>query len=321
MTALEVRPVPFKFQVGERTLWSVSIPLQMHPLSLREGLAGNIDAEPAPGDLAPGSQGIGLRAVPIAGPQPRVTVTPAYIRYVQNQYRRYYIDLRIGWEAYKGKFSSKTRSTITRKVSRYAAHSGGSVCWRAFRQPGEMAEFHGLARVVSARTYQEKLLDAGLPEGAEFVAEMQDLAQRDEVRAYVLFDGERPVSYLYCPVQDGALIYAYLGYDPDYLKLSVGTVLQWLALESIFAEGCFEFFDFTEGQSDHKRLFATHDIECANIYFIRRNAWNRLVVQGHRGFDRLVEAAGDAAERMGLKARLKRVLRSGLFSRPKSEPA
>ncbi|QJQ07721.1 GNAT family N-acetyltransferase [Undibacterium piscinae] len=49
---------------------------------------------------------------------------------------------------------------------------------------------------------------------------------------------------MYCPIVDDALIYAYLGYDPDYLKLSVGTVLQWLALQDMFAETRFKIFDF-----------------------------------------------------------------------------
>ena len=46
-------------------------------------------------------------------------------------------------------------------------------------------------------------------------------------------------------VREGIVDYAYLGYDPDYLHLSVGTVLQWLALDSLFAERRFRFFDFT----------------------------------------------------------------------------
>ena len=90
---------------------------------------------------------------------------------------------------------------------------------------------------MAKKTYQEKLLDAGIPESERFVREMESLAAQDQVRAYILFDRERPVSYLYCPVEDGTLIYAYLGYDPDYMKLSVGTVLQWLAVEQLFGEG------------------------------------------------------------------------------------
>jgi hypothetical protein len=73
------------------------------------------------------------------------------------------------------------------------------------------------------------------------------LAAGGQVRAYLLFDGERP--YLYCPVQGDVVIYRYLGYDPDYARMSVGTVLQWLALEELFREARFRMFDFTEGES------------------------------------------------------------------------
>ena len=121
-------------------------------------------------------------------------------------------------------------------------------------------------------------------------------------------------AYLYCPALDGALVYAYLGYDPEYMKLSVGTVLQWLALEQIFAEGRFTCFDFTEGQSDHKRLFATHEMRCANVMFLKRSLWLSLLVRVHAWTDRLSSAAGALAARWGVKSRLKRMLRFGLVS-------
>jgi hypothetical protein len=65
---------------------------------------------------------------------------------------------------------------------------------------------------LSALTYQERLLDAGLP--ADALGEMQDLARRDAARAWLLFIDGRPASYLYAPAEGAALRYAYLGYHP-----------------------------------------------------------------------------------------------------------
>src|SRR5512139_3024605 len=103
---------------------------------------------------------------------------------------------------------------------------------------------------------------------------MQALAEAGQVRAYLLFDNDRPVAYLYCPASKGVLLYQYLGYDPEYSSWSVGTILQWLALEQLFGERTYELFDFTEGQSDQKRQFSTHSVRCANVYFLRRTLVN-----------------------------------------------
>ena len=224
---------------------------------------------------------------------------------MQQQYEHFYIDLTIGFDAYRRKFSSKTRSTLARKIKRYTEHCGGEIAWRIYAHPAEIETFFELARQVSVKTYQERLLDAGLPDTTEYLVLAKNLAADNKVRGFILFDGVNPVSYLYCPAQGDALIYAYLGYDPQYLRMSVGTVLQWFALEYLFAEGRFKYFDFTEGQSEHKRLFATHSVPSANVVFLRRNLVNRLVVLSHHGFGRFSTWLGNTVDRWGMKARIR----------------
>lgn len=312
MSPWSLQRVPIRFQIGDRTLWQVRLPLQVSSVSLSDRLAPATDPSP-PAALVPGpAVGWYLRALPVAAELPRLARTGDHIRYVPLQYFHCYVDLSIGFEAYCAKFSSKTRSTIKRKLRKYQEHCGGTLHWTCHRTPEEMQDFHRMARRVSEVSYQERLLDAGIPDGDEFVRGMQAAAAQDAVRGYVLYDGGRPVSYLYCPVHDDALVYAYLGYDPEYAAHSVGTVLQWLALESIFAEQRFAFFDFTEGQSDHKRLFATHETRCANVMFVRWSPARLLLLHAHARSDAISAALGRWAERMGIKSRLRRLLRFGL---------
>ncbi len=138
----------------------------------------------------------------------------------------------------------------------------GALTSRRYRTSAELAEFFDFARRVSANSYQERLLDCGLPTGQDFVDDAIQAASHDDLRAFLLFAQGEPVSYLYCPVENGVLQYAYLGYLPEHSKLSPGTVLQWLAMESLFAEHRFTAFDFTEGDSEHKRFFSTHQVPC-----------------------------------------------------------
>lgn len=260
-------------------------------------------------ELMPGCEGYLIRSLPVASDLPTISRRGNYLCYVPLQYQHCHIDFSLSFEGYQRKFSSKTRSTIHRKIRKYSEHCGGTIIWKTYKSPGEMREFFALARTVSRLTYQERLLDAGIPRSEEFIHQAESLAAGQGVRAYILFDGEKPVSYLYCPARDGVLIYSYLGYDPAYMHLSVGTVLQWLALEQLFNEGCFRYFDFTEGQSDYKRLFATHQRQCANVFLVKSCLRNVVVIYSHLCMNRFSTWLGMLLNRMGIKAKVKRFLR------------
>lgn len=311
MTQLPVMPVLFKFRLGEWTMFSVSLPMQSWTPPLMDAPAATDKPSPSPDlVLAPSSQGFALRGLPVTTTQPSLELRAPYLCYSPLQYWHCYIDLSGGFEAYQRKFSSKTRSTIQRKVRKFSEISDGAINWRTFKQPQEIREFLRLAHEISRNTYQEKLFDAGIPTSDSFAGEAEALAAKDELRAYLLFHDGKPVSYLYCPVKNGTLVYSYLGYRPDYRQHSVGTVLQWLALEQIFSEGHFRCFDFTEGQSDHKQLFSTHQRHCANVFFLRANVRNSVLIRSHHLADKFSTSIGMLLNRWGLKAKVKRLMRS-----------
>lgn len=310
MRYLSVRNETLKFSLSDLTLFRVTLPLQAWANPLAPGQTPVDAPQPPDEPLAEGSRGFMVRGLQINDTLPAISVTNSYVVYTVKQYRHCYIDLQQSFDDYLAKFSSKTRSTLKRKVKKFETHSGGRISWKMFATPADMSEFFALARKVSEKTYQERLLDAGIPDSDSFRREAEELAGKDQLRAYILFDGDRPVSYLYCPVEDDAVIYAYLGYDPDYSHLSVGTVLQWLATEQLLGEGKFRYFDFTEGESAHKLLFSTDQRLCANVIFLRRTFANSLLIHAHHTMDNLSRIAGNTLERLGVKAKIKRLLRS-----------
>ena len=307
----QIRSVPFKYQLSDLTLLTIPLYLQCRSGSLFSESTALALQIPPMSDLENGSQGFMIRSLPITDELPRLSLQNGYLCYVPLQYEHCYIDLTLTFAAYQQKFSSKTRSTINRKIRKYADHCGGSIQWRCFDKPEHLREFFGLARSVSKLSYQERLLDSGLPDSEEFIQQAESLAAENRLRAYILFEGTQPVSYLYCPIEEGILIYGYLGYDPKYMKLSVGTVLQWLALESLFAEGCFRAFDFTEGQSEHKRLFATHQTKRANVFLIKPSLRNRFIIHSHLWMDRFSGWLGATLDKLGVRAKVRRLLRFG----------
>lgn len=118
MNHWQLRPFAFKFQLSDLTLFKLSLPLQVRSEKLVDDTAPvAMPAAPA-AELLPGSEGFVIRALPLAGRLPAMSRSGDYLCYVQQQYEHCFIDLRIGFDNYQKKFSSKTRSTINRKLKK-----------------------------------------------------------------------------------------------------------------------------------------------------------------------------------------------------------
>lgn len=295
-----------KYQLGEITLGQQQVKVLRTVYSLND--IRSFSGDPQLPTLPPKLDGYLLANIPGECTSRGIEPAGELLRYCLKSYRRCYIDMSDGFEAYQAKFSGKTRSGINRKVRKFAEQAK-SLDFRCYRTPNEISEFFELARPVSAASYQHRLLDCGLPDGPEFVAGAREAAARDAVRAFLLFSNGHPVSYLYCPMSDGVLEYAFLGYVPQFARLSPGTVLQWLALETLFAERRFTAFDFTEGESEHKLFFSTHQVPCSLRLLLRSSARTKLIAGLHRGVDLASEKIGDSLDRFGLKSRIKKWLR------------
>lgn len=274
-------------RVGTRTLWTLQRRLVRHRVRLEEALDG---APPSLAPLSADADGYLVTGVPAVHAGAMSTPDNLTI-FVRQAYVRSYARLDRDFDAYLAGFSAKSRSTLKRKLRKLADRSGGSLDLRGYRRPEELEEFHRQARALSALTYQERRLGAGLPDGEAAVAEMRALARRDQVRAWLLFVDRRPVSYLYAPAEGETLVYAHLGYDPDFAAFSPGTVLQLEAMRLLMAERRFRLFDFTEGDGQHKRQFATDSLDCVDLLLLRRNPANLVMGHALGLFDRAVATA------------------------------
>jgi CelD/BcsL family acetyltransferase involved in cellulose biosynthesis len=305
---------PLKFEFGPVTLWAPRFSVIAEDCEVRPGI-GVAPPPPQAGLLPKHAAGLLRRSEPCGQTRPLVSWQNGLVRYVISSFERRFIDLTGDFDAYLGKFSSKTRSTLKRKLRKFTEASQGRIEWRQYRTAAELMEFHREARGISQRSYQEKLFNAGLPADEAFLAGMRAQGEMGRARAYLLFLEGRAISYLYCWASGGRLQYGYLGFMPECAGLSPGTVLQYLALEALFAERAFPLFDFTEGDGDHKRLFATDSVPCATVLYLRPSPTTLLMLGGHRLVAWLSALASRVSERLGLKARLRQLLR-GQRSKP-----
>lgn len=304
---IEARRIPVSFVVGSRKLLTIPRDLVTVATDLESLIAGRAPAIP---QLPANSDGYRILSVPESALANILESHPGYIAGGRQSYRRFYIDMAGDFENYLARFSSKTRSTLRRKQRKLAEHGqqGAEIC--EYRKPEEIAAFLEEALPLSRRTYQARLLDAGLPESGNAKARMLELAAQDRLRAYILRINGEAAAYLHLPVIGETVVYAYLGYDDKFAGLSPGTVLQIEALERLFAEKRYRYFDFTEGEGPHKAMFGTHGLEACSFFLLRGDAGNRLLMGSLDTFDAAVATARRLAERSGGLARARRLLRA-----------
>ncbi|WP_082443304.1 MULTISPECIES: GNAT family N-acetyltransferase [unclassified Sphingomonas] len=274
------QPWPLKFQIGARTLFSIRRRLVRVPLELSDVLSGQAPVLPP---LPAGADGWSVTSLP--EPLLDAVRSDSGFAFVRQRYTRYHTDLTIGFDAWFAGLSGNARSGLKRKAKKLAEANDGSLDVRTYRTAQEMAEFHGLARRVAARTYQEKLLGAGLPDTMAFRAAMQGKGAAREAFGWLLFVGGTPIAYLYCPMTAGDVRYDYVGHDPAWSEWSPGSVLHLEAFRTLFAESAALRFDFTEGEGQHKRQFSTGETPCADLLLLRGTLGNRATVTALKAFD------------------------------------
>lgn len=301
------RSLPLKFQVGARTLLAIRRELVRIALDLDDAIAARLPAMPP---LDANADGYLVTSLPVAQRAALLASASGMIAFTRQTYTRRYADLRGGFDAYAAQLSSNTRSAIKRKARKLAQASGGAIDVRRYATPDELARFHPIARSLALATYQEKLMGAGLPDTRDFIQSMYAMAAAGRVRAWLLFVDGAPAAYLYCPVHGETAIYEFVGHDPRLAGLSAGAVLQVEALRDLAADPAVARFDFTEGDGQHKRQFATGGVACCDLLLLRRTAANRLTIAALRTFDAALALAKRAVGRLRLQALARTVRRS-----------
>jgi CelD/BcsL family acetyltransferase involved in cellulose biosynthesis len=302
----QARPTRLKFEIGARTLMAVQRALVRVPLTLADARSKVLPAMPP---LPRDAHGYAITSLPEEHVAALIKASGDMLPFVRQRYTRFYLDFAGGFDAWLAGLSSNARQGLRRKAKKIAAESGGALDVRRFATPHELEAFHDVARRISLRTYQERLLGSGLPDTPEFLHEMAALAAAGQVRAWLLYIAGEPAAYLYCPVIGDTVIYAHVGHDPAFNDWSPGAVLQLEAMQDLFEEGRFASFDFTEGEGQHKRQFATGGVACVDLLLLRPSLANRVTMAALGGFNHAVAGAKALVTRAGLGSAAKKLRR------------
>ncbi len=241
--------------------------------------------------------------------QQKLRSTSNKIFYIRYKYPNYAIKLYQyhSFDDYLTKFSAKTRGTLKRKMNK-ASKSG--FIEKLYFEEKDIDEFHKHACFVGEQTYQNKLFNSAIPKTEEFKSILKTQANNNDFLGIILFIKGTPCAYIYCPIINNVYQYSYLGHLPQYSKFSPGTVLQLKLLSHIYAQKLkAPYFDFTEGDGAHKKLFSTNLYTCCNCLVADNNLANQFWFRAQIFLDTLSNSLGHLLTKLRIKQLIKKLIR------------
>jgi len=212
------------------------------------------------------------------------------------------------FDEYLQKFSAKTRKNRVREVKRL--RDEGGVEFICVTQPDEVEDFLDTAAAISRKTWQFNMVGWGLAawDLTQIKRRLKFAAERGWLRSYLLKCGGTPCSFILGLQHSHRFYHAVVGYDPQWSRLSVGSVLQFLVLEDLFGHNRPEVYDFGT-YAPYKEYWANESyLELSGFLFPRR-PYLVLVEIVHRACSRTSIQAAAILDRLHLKPSVRRVLR------------
>jgi CelD/BcsL family acetyltransferase involved in cellulose biosynthesis len=193
---------------------------------------------------------------------------------------------------------SGSRRRYVKRYVKAIEKARGPVELECRRAPEELEEVVGIAVALSELSYK-RALEAGFRDDAVTRALLRNYAERGILRAYVLRAGGEPVAFEF-GVDLGPTFYPeHIGYDPDLVRCSPGTVMFIQVLRDVADDPALERFDYGFGRADYKERFGTDSWDEASVYVFAPRPGPIVVgllrsgtVALNKGLERLVRKLG-----------------------------
>lgn len=318
-----VQPWVLRFRVGEITLFSRALerlhinhgPIIAASGSIHEntGLVADLLARLRP--LLADGRAVYLEGV-VAGGAVDGAVAAESIRRMYRvvepspRYERRLIRLPDSFDEYLNSLTSSTRQGLRRQRRKLEAHVAGSLKLVRYVDIDQMVEFVNRAVAVSKKTYQWNLLELGLRRPEELQQTLTAMARHGWTRCYLLECNGVATAFMIGYLYAGTYYYVDVGFDPDWEKWSVGTVLHMEVLRDLIEdENRARSFDFSSGSGIHKERFSNESRMEFNYLLLPRSVRNAVLVGAFRAINAVSATAVLVLDRLHLKAAIKRLAR------------
>jgi CelD/BcsL family acetyltransferase involved in cellulose biosynthesis len=212
---------------------------------------------------------------------------------------------------YLARLGSKTRQDLRRQERRLSEESAGDVTVTVHCSPDSVPEFLTSAEIVSRRTYQWNLLGMGVGNTQERRELLTLCAQNGWFRGYILRCRGIPVAFMVGYLYRSVYYSDSIGYDPKWAAWSVGNVLHLRVMRELAGLGGeVRWFDFLHGDNANKERLSTDARLERNFYLVPRTAGWTTLISALRLFDAVTARVAHVLDRLGVKTRLRKLLRA-----------
>jgi CelD/BcsL family acetyltransferase involved in cellulose biosynthesis len=220
------------------------------------------------------------------------------------------------FDAYLKQLGSRSRADLRANRRRFKTGVGKAHRTRCFRTCGDVAEFVAHASEVSRKTYQYRLLSAGLRD-REALERCYDItAGLGWFRSYVLYVDDEPIAFQVGHVYAGRYFAQEIGYDPVWAPFHVGIFLHTEVIADLAAlNGVVTEFDFGNGDNLHKQRLSTDSVREGYFYLIPADFSGSVLAYSMVAVGKVSSALGALLERFGLRKKARDLLRRLGFSR------
>ena len=155
--------------------------------------------------------------------------------------------------AFLQRLNKKHRYWLRRLEKLIETDFAGQVSFRKLAGPQELNDFMACMEEIASKTYQRRL-GAGFRNDMENRCRLAFEAERGWLRAYLLYLRGRPVAFWVGRVYKNIFFSDTTGYDPEYRKYELGTVVFMRMVDELCREGV-EAIDFGLGDAQYKQRF------------------------------------------------------------------
>jgi len=220
------------------------------------------------------------------------------------------------FDAYLAQLGPRSRADLRANRKRFSAGAGKTYRTRCYRTRSDVREFVVDACAVSRKTYQYRLLAAGLrdADGLERCYDMT--AGLGWFRSYVLYVDDKPIAFQVGHVYGSRYFAQEIGYDPEWAPHHVGIFLHTEIIADLASlKGTVTEFDFGNGDNLHKQRLSTDSASEGYFYLIPADFAGGVLVCSMRAVGKLSSMLGAILERFGLRKKARDLLRRLGFSR------
>lgn len=234
-----------------------------------------------------------------------------YILHYGKPYARQFIRLPSNFDDYMQSLSKRTREGLRRNLRKLKKQTNDDFELKRITTPEEIIDFIPKAVEISKKTYQWNLLGLGLRDSIKLKQTLITLAKYNWTRCYILECQKAPVAFMIGYQYRGTYYYIDVGFDPDWSKWSVGSLLHMEVIRDLFEDrDTISMFDFSPGTGEHKERFSNEEHEEINIILLPKTFTNWKLLSTYKFTESVSSIANRLLEKMGIKAKIKKLIRS-----------